>query len=129
MELEVETIPMYDFTLLAGFAYIRIKPSDQPNTEITKSHTWNIGIRYDNSESFRAQLFGHYIWWNVDAALQGKYDDFIWDLHLNKKIYATEKTVAEIFLTAHNIFNGSQYLSGDYKNPRRWIEAGLTFKF
>jgi len=39
------------------------------------------------------------------------------------------KTAAELFLTAHNLFNGSQYTFGDSKNPGRWIEAGIRFKF
>ena len=63
------------------------------------------------------------------ADFMGKYSAFIWDLNLIKKIYTTDKRTLEIFLTAHNIFNGSQYLLEFSKNPRRWIEAGARLKF
>lgn len=127
LELEAETLPVYNLSLLAGFAYVRIKPSEEP--EATKRHTYNIGVRYDDKKSFRAQLFGHYIWWDLDPSWEADYDDFVWDLNLNKKIYSNEKAATEVFFTAHNIFDGSQYFFGDNKNPQRWIEGGIRVKF
>ena len=52
-----------------------------------------------------------------------------WDLNLNRKLYAGENASTEIFLTAHNLFNGSQYLAEDLTNPDRWVEAGIRIKF
>jgi vitamin B12 transporter len=127
LEIEAETVPIYNVSLLGGFAYIDIDPQN----EIGKAYnyTCNIGIRYDDKKSFRAELFGHYVWWNVDEYYMAEFDDFIWDLNLNKRIWSKEKAATELFLTAHNIFNGSQYAYGDSKNPETWIEAGLRFKF
>ena len=131
IELEAETVPVYNLSLLAGFAYVDLKPAtDRGSTGI---YTYNIGFRYDDRKSFRAQLFGHYICWDFDALSKANwdanYDDFIWDLNLNKKMWSKQKTTAELFLTAHNIFNGSQYTFGDSKNPKRWVEAGIRVAF
>ena len=127
LELETETVPVYNLSLLAGFAYVNLKPSNEAGSG--EMYSYNIGFRYDDRKSFRAQLFGHYVWWNYDAALNASYDDFIWDLNLNKKIWSEKKTATELFLTARNIFNGSQYTFGDSKNPGRWVEAGIRVKF
>ena len=126
VEVETETAPFHDVSLKAGFAYVRIKPS---GTDSRDNYAYNLGIRYDDRKSFMAQFFGHYVWWDMDSALGPKYNAFIWDLNVRKKIYSTEKTDTELFLTAHNVFNGSQYSIGDVNNPGRWVEAGLRFKF
>jgi vitamin B12 transporter len=127
IEFNAETVPLYDISLNAGFTYVRIKPSSGSDT--ANKYAYNLTIKYDDRKSFMAQLFGYYIWWDLDRSAMAKYDTFIWDLNLHKKIYSTEKTNTEIFLTAHNIFNGSHYAYGDTKNPGRWLEAGLRFKF
>jgi vitamin B12 transporter len=126
LELNTETIPFYNISFKAGFAYIHIKPSP---VDTANKYACNLTVKYDDRKSFMAQLSGHYTWWDLDDSAMAKYDTFIWDLNLRKKIYSTEMTDTEIFLTAHNIFNGSYYTVGDTKNPRRWLEAGLRFKF
>jgi len=127
LELEAETVPMYNLSLLAGFAYVDLKPSNERGA--TGIYTYNMGFRYDDRRSFKAQLFGHYVWWDLDAFAKADYDDFIWDLNLNRRIWAKEKAATELFLTAHNIFNGSQYTFGESKNPGRWLEAGIRVSF
>jgi len=126
-ELEAEARPLHNLSLVAGFAYVDLKPSNEAGSD--HIYTYNIGVRYDDKKSFRAQLFGHYIWWDLDPFWEASYNDFIWDLNLNKGIYAKGKTSTELFLTAHNLLNGSQYTFGDSKNPGRWIEAGMRVKF
>jgi vitamin B12 transporter len=111
----------------AGFAYVDIDPQNEIGASY--NYMYNIGIRYDDKKSFRAELFGHYVWWDLDEYWMAEYDDFIWDLNLNKRIWSEGKAATELFLTAHNIFNGSQYTYGDSKNPGTWIEAGIRFKF
>jgi len=127
VEVEAETVPLYNLSLRAGFAYVDLDPANDNGS--TRMHTWNVGLRYDDKKSFRAQLFGHYVWWDFDPALRGSYDDFIWDLNLSKKIWSREKSAVELFLSAHNIFNGAQYILGDIKNPGRWVEAGTRISF
>ena len=131
LELQAETVPVHNLSLLAGFAYVDLKPASERGS--TGIYSYDIGARYDDMKSFRAQLFGHYVWWDFDAISKANwdanYDNFIWDLNLNKKIYSHEKAAAGLFLTVHNIFNGSQYTFGDSKNPKRWVEAGIRVTF
>ena len=127
IELEVETLPVYNLSLLAGFAYVDLKPANESGS--TELYSYLLGIRYDDGKSFRGILLGRYVWWDLDFVWQASYDDFIWDLNLNKRIYAKAKTSAELFATAHNLFNGAQYTFGDSKNPDTWVEAGIRVKF
>lgn len=127
LELEAETLPLYNFTLWTDFAYVHLSPSNERGSE--DIYSWGIGIRYDDGDSLMAELFGHYVWWDLDPAFGASYDDFIWDLNLNKKVGSYENTCFDIFFTAHNIFDGAQYTNGYIKNPDRWVEAGLRVKF
>nr|MBL0716553.1 TonB-dependent receptor [Desulfobacterales bacterium] len=128
-EFEAQTIPFYNFTCLAGFSYVHIKSSEKSDTE--NKYTYSLSIKYDDKKTFYAALFGGYTWWNIEdeAFMNSNYDTFIWDLNINKKLNFKRNLCPEIFLTAHNIFNGSQYVQGDFKNPRRWVEAGLRVRF
>jgi vitamin B12 transporter len=131
IELEAETVSMYNVSLLAGFAYVDQKPPGEKGSE--DIYSCNLGIRYDDGNSVRAQLLGNYVWWDFDALSKAQwgadYDDFIWDLTFNKKIYSHERTALELFFSAHNTFNGSQYTFSENKNPGRWAEAGMRFSF
>lgn len=127
LELEAETVPFHNFSAVAGFAYVSIKSSSE--TESRDRYTYNIGVKYDDRKSWQAQLFGHYIWWDIDGAFQADYGDFIWDLNLTRKILDTRQFAAKLFLTAHNLLNGNQYTFVDSKNPERWIEAGIKITF
>jgi len=127
-ELELQTVSFYNFYFVGGFSYIHFTPPSESSG--TKNlYSYSLGFRYDDNKSLRAELFGHYIWWNLDSSYMAKYDNFVWDLNLTKKIFPREKTSTELFLTAHNLFNGSQYLSVETKNPRRWVEGGIRVKF
>lgn len=127
VEVEAETAPFYNVSLKAGFAYVRVKPS---GVNASGKYAYNLLVKYDDRRSFSAQLFGHYVWWgDLSEVFNAQYNGFIWDVNVRKKIYSTEKTDTELYLTGHNIFNGSQYTNGDARNPGRWFEAGLRFKF
>jgi vitamin B12 transporter len=129
IEIEAQTIPFYNFTCFAGFSYVHIKSSEESDTE--NKYTYSLSVKYDDKKTFYAELFGSYTWWNItdDYGAKQKYDTFIWDLNINKKLDFKAKLCPEIFLTAHNIFNGSQYVWEDNQNPRRWVEAGLRIRF
>ncbi|MCD6273265.1 MAG: TonB-dependent receptor [Deltaproteobacteria bacterium] len=129
IEIEVQTIPFYNFTCFAGFSYAHIDSSEKscsPNI-----YTYDFSIKYDDKKTFYAELFGHYTWWNIEdrASLDSHYNTFIWDLNITKKLDFKTKVSSEIFFTAHNIFNGSQYVDLDMQNPQRWVEAGLRIHF
>ena len=124
-ELEAETAPLYNISAKAGFAYVEKNTDD---TSLT-NYAANLAIKYDDKRSFMALLAGHYIWWDLPAEDMAKYSTFIWDLNMRKKIYSYGRVNTELFLTGHNIFSGAQYSRGEYKNPGRWIEAGIRVKF
>ena len=127
VEIETETVPVYNLTLRAGFSYVNLDPTNEGGS--TNLRAWNVGLRYDDKASLKAQLFGHYVWWDLDPALKGSYDAFIWDFNASKKVWSQAKTAVELFFTAHNLFNSSQYLIGDIVNPGRWVEAGTRISF
>jgi len=127
-ELELQTVSFYNFYFVGGFSYIHFSPPSESSG--TKDlYSYSLGFRYDDNKSLRAELFGHYIWWDFQPIGDAHYNNFIWDINVSKKILPREKTSTELFLTAHNLFNGSQYLSAETKNPRRWVEGGIRVKF
>jgi vitamin B12 transporter len=129
-EVEIRTVPIYNTSLLAGYTLldVRDRETDQRIRNFP-THTYDLGLDYNGDESLRGALRGHYIWWNADPAMNGRYSAIIWDMNLNRKIIERSGTTAEAFFTAHNIFNGAQYLDGFFPNPRRWFEVGLKFRF
>ena len=127
-EIELQTVSFYNFYFVGGFSYIHFSPPNE-STGTKNLYSYSLGFRYDDNKSLYAELFGHYVWWNLDPSFMAKYDTFICDLNLIKKIFVQEKVSPELFLTTHNLFNGAQYYSGESKNPRRWVEAGVRIKF
>ncbi|MBI5055424.1 MAG: TonB-dependent receptor [Nitrospirae bacterium] len=132
VELDMETVSFYNITVKAGVGYVHKTldfETDTTGDDSIYNYAYNLALLYDDRKSFSARLDGHYIWWDTESSSMARYDDFIWDLNLRKGIYSKEKINADVFLTAHNLFNGSQYDFGDRKNPRRWTEAGVRIKF
>ena len=130
VEAELKTVPLFHTSLMTGFSFNDNK--DRTTGQVIRSfprYTWDTGIDYDNPDILRAALRGHYIWWNADAGNEARYTAMIWDLNLARKFIDSDGMTVEAFFTAHNLFNGSQYLSGFFPNPGRWFEGGLRFKF
>jgi vitamin B12 transporter len=126
-EIEAETPPVWNLSLRAGFAYVNLKPSNDSGA--SDIYTYNIGFTYDDPRIIRAELFGHYVWWDAHAIPSGDYDDFIWDLNLSKQIFNVKRASVDLFFTCHNLFSGTQYLVADNENPNRWVEAGTKIRF
>lgn len=126
-ELEMQTVSFYNFYLLGGASFVHFTP--QHGNGYKNIYSYSVGLRYDDNRSFRAELFGRYVWWNMASGFNAQYDNFIWDLNVTKKVFSWGKTATEVFLTGHNLFSGSQYTVGDSKNPQRWIESGMRIKF
>ena len=129
-EVEFRTVSVYHSTLSGGAIFV--DPRDLEADEELKrcsKYTYNIGLKYDDKKSFKALLKGRYIWWNAESDDNGKYSSFVFDLNVIKNIYKNRTTSMEAFLTAHNIFNDSQYWTDIYKNPGRWVEGGIRLNF
>jgi vitamin B12 transporter len=129
-EVELKSASVYHLNLLAGYTFIdaRDKETHQrvPNVP---THTYDVGLDYNDNGSLRGSLRGHYIWWNADASSEGKYNGFIWDLNLAKRLVERESRSMDVFFTAHNLFNGAQYSTGPLVNPGRWFEGGVRISF
>ena len=131
-EIEIETIPFYDFTMTANTSYVHFDPRD--GRENDTSSTANLILAYEGLDSVRAELSGHYVWWDELYHVQTtnfdhEYDDAIWDFRLTKTWVPKWGKQLKGFLTVRNIFNGSQYHDKYYKNPERWIEGGVSLMY
>lgn len=130
VEAEIKTIPVYNTTLSLGGSFI-----DNQNLQNRKiqtnspRYTYDAALEYDDKKSFNAQLRGHYIWWQDDAAQAGQYNDTIFDLTVRKILYRIKDSKIEAFGSVNNILNGKQYALGIYPTPGRWVEAGLRYTF
>lgn len=130
VEVELKTTPVYHLSFTAGFIFTNAK--DRTTGEVVKDiprYVYDMGILYDDSRFLRALLKGRYIDWNASPENNGRYSAMIWDLNLSRKFNLSDSVTGEVFFTAHNLFNGAQYLNDIYQNPRRWFEGGLRFTF
>ncbi|MBF0566225.1 MAG: TonB-dependent receptor [Nitrospirae bacterium] len=128
LEAEIETVPLYNVSMNSGYSFVDATDLlTQTRLADIGRHTLDIGARY-RKDGLMALLQGHYIVWdNIDYKT---YNDkaFIFNLNVIKQLYQNKNVKAETFLTAHNIFNGSQNLTST-KNPGRWFEGGVRFNF
>ncbi len=130
VEAEIKTMPVYNLSLIAGYAYVEAKDRDT-GEEITGTarYTVDAGIQYDDKKSFQATLKGHYARWNIPPEERGKFNAMTWDLNMSKKVFSTENTSIDLFFTAHNLFNSAQFPISYTRNPGRWFEGGARFDF
>jgi vitamin B12 transporter len=130
VEFAVKTTPVYNTSLSAGAEYIDAQDLETGDkVKDIPSNVYDIGLRYDDERSFKALLQGRYINWNADPIWNGKYGSFIFDLTAAKKIYSRQASSLEAVASVHNILNDDQYFTELYKNPGRWFEAGIKYKF
>ena len=123
VELEAGTAPVHHVSVSAGGVYTRIKSENE--SRALDRYVFNTGIYYDDKTSMNAGLTGHFIYWDEqDSAF-----DFICDFNLARKVFVRDRMTPEVFFSAHNLFNGSQFRSDMYDDPRRWIEAGIRVRF
>jgi vitamin B12 transporter len=130
LEIETRTISFWNTSLSAGATFIDTEDRDTGKSvpDVPK-YTYDFSVKYDDQKTFKALLQGHYIWWNMSSDFQGKYSSLIVDLNMIKTLYKQNGREMEAFVTAHNLFDGSQYWNASYKSAERWIEGGLRVKF
>ncbi len=132
VEVEVKSMPVFNTSIVFGYAFIDAKDRETGETiPGVARNTFDVGLQYDDRQSFRAALKGHYVHWHGEPADNGRYTAIIWDFYLTKKMFtfADERRVVEAFFSAHNLFNGAQYSAYPFRNPRRWFEGGIRFYF
>lgn len=130
VEIALRTAPVYNTSISAGAEFIDAEDLDTGlKIHGVPAQVYDIGIRYDDERSFEALLQGRYVNWNADPIDNGKYGSFIFDLTSVKKIYSHKDSSLEAVVAIHNIFDGSQYPIDIFKNPGRWYEGGIRYKF
>ena len=127
VEVEFKSKPVFHFALSAGGAYVRTEPS--PPDGSRELWNYNLTLEYDDKKSIRAFLRGNFVDWDLPASTGGNTDHILWDFTIQKKIVRDNKKQTALFFAAHNLFDGSQYLLSDDKNPSRWVEAGVKWEY
>jgi vitamin B12 transporter len=126
VEVEIETNKIYDVSLKGGVVLQETRdPETDEELKNIPTQTYDISLKYDDGRLIKALLTGHYIWWNAESLYGGDYDSIIWDINIT----ATLPKPTEFYLAVHNILDESQYFDEYYKNPGRWVEAGIRYKF
>lgn len=131
-EFDISTKKYKGLVLKTGFHYERVKLldfSDVRLREVSKVYGANAMLTYNEDKGLRAMLKTHYLWWNMTPFWEGKYNGVVVDFNIIKDIIKKKDSSVDIFFTAHNIFNGPSYADILFKNPNRWIEAGVRYKF
>ncbi len=130
LEFAIKTVPYRHCTLAASAEFMEAEDRDthEDVTGVPKQQ-FNVGLKYDDEQSFRALLSGNYRKEDYDPAYDADLGGFIFDLNLTKRFAVTMSTSLEAFFSVHNLFNGDQYYADIYKNPERWVEGGVRFSF
>ena len=123
-EVEAETAPVYNFSFKGGLTYVDLNHSDTSGP--SEIYNCVIAIKY-NYNDLKGQLTGYYEWFDPDSDVN--YDNFIWDLNINKGFHIDHRSYMEVFAAVHNLFNGFQYSYIENINPRRWLEVGIKYRF
>lgn len=129
-ELEFKTTPIKKFALYGGFAFIDTK--DRRTDEKMKGlpeYIADLGIEYGDKDEYLMTLRGKYVWWNEYGFYNGKYENFVFDLHGYKRLFKRKGYTLEAFGSIKNIFNSSHYTIELFKNPQRSVELGLKLIF
>lgn len=128
-ELNAVTSPFENFTAALGFTYVWVEPFNVMSDE---SYSLNLKLNYSTERLGTLILFGRYCWLSeYEKGLNAESGNMIWSIHYNKDIFMHEPsdTTVNFFISARNIFNGTHYNHEVFKNPGRWVEAGLRFEF
>jgi hypothetical protein len=131
-ELEISSKKYWGFVLKGGTHYEHMKLdnfSDERLFDTTNRYGFTTSLSYDGGKGLRAVLKGRYLWWNLPYYWDAKYNGFIADFNIIKVIAKKDNRSLDAFFTAHNIFNSSSYSDVLARNPDRWLEAGMSFRF
>jgi len=131
-EIEIKTVPAYHLSAGVGYTWVdSYVPNDGSQIILdAPTNSLKLSLDYNNRASgSSALLLGNYVWWHVVDGHVANYKPIVWDLFLNQKLCPSSEYSPELFFSGHNLFNGSQYNNSLYKNPTRWIEGGVRFRF
>lgn len=126
LEVAAQTIPLHGFSFKTGFAYLDTEAS--ATTDNSNVYTYDISVEYKKGSNV-VLLAGRYTWLDLPGYYNASYDDFIWELNVEKYISLHKNRDTRLFINIHNLFNGKQYSYIYNNNPESWLEAGFKFFF
>ncbi len=130
VELELRTKPVLHTSLMAGYTYIDADtPGDGAALATPPRYTVDLGVDYNDARVGRGTLRGYFIRQRPYEVPTGRFHAVIWDLNLARTVVERDNRKVDLFFTAHNLLNGSQYTDSLFPNPRRWFEGGVRFRF
>jgi vitamin B12 transporter len=127
VELDLETVPRYNLSFRAGATYVHLDPV--PDAITTGKYSYTVALKYDDRASWRAQWSGVYKRWLVEPDATDRSNGIVWDFTLDKKVFSAGRAAVDLFFSAHNLFNASEFTLDLFPNPRRWVEGGIRFRF
>ena len=130
VETEIKTTPLFNTALSLGYTFVDARRGSNGSLVAdVPRHTLLLGLRYDDGSLLRGVINGRHIDWNAESYHNGSYAGFVWDTHLALTPFGRGDKLPEIFFSLHNAFDTPQYLDEIYKNPGRWAEGGVRFRF
>ena len=135
VELEARTTPLYGLSLAAGYTFTDARYRETgSNLQGVPTSLVKASLNYEEKKiGLKGVLTTNYVNWHSPAESNSRYSAIITDLHLTQRFWQGNDLSPEIFFSVHNLFNGAQYQTDStysvYKNPRRWLEGGVRFRF
>ena len=131
-DLDLRTQEFNGLSLRTNFTYSAEDSMGDGSTNLEGEETYSANLIFGyrhKPTSIRAELAGNYIWYNQEVQNDTHDNDrILWDALLSRN-FSLSYCRGDLFLKAHNIFNGNQMWDVDYPNPERWVEVGAVFKF
>jgi vitamin B12 transporter len=134
-ELEAKTTPFYGLSLSSGYTFLAARDKETGKQLISvPSNLVKAALSYyEKRIGFKGVLTANYVNWHAQPERKARYSAVIVDLHLTQRLFPGRELSPEFFFSARNLFNGAQYQNDSdystYKNPSRWLEGGVRFKF
>ena len=135
-ELELGLEFPFGASVFAGTAFNDIRNLDEDEMVYDlPRQTYDVGIQYLSGFGLRANLKGHYVWYNANPLygqapyhFTSKDKRFIWDAKIAQKI-PVGSTEAEVFIAAYNLLDTDFWWVTPYPLPKRWLEVGVGCTF
>lgn len=134
-ELEAKTVPFHGLSLSGGYTFLDARDRQAGNQLSGEpSNLVKAALNYDEKElGLTGVMTANYVNWHAQPERHAHYSAIIVDLHLTQQLFPGSDRSPEIFFSVRNLFNGAQYQNDSdystYKNPSRWLEGGMRFKF
>jgi vitamin B12 transporter len=129
-EIEARTIPVLNTSIGAGYTFTETTRTGDDSLVLNSNiarHTVKLALRFDDKK-YRAVLTGRYLYWD-SAPDDFSKPGFLWDLHLGATLFKSDNNSLELFFSAHNLFNGSQYNRDVFPTVGRWLDGGMRVNF